>query len=700
VVTKKLTGSYRVGPAELKHVRTWTKADAIKGAVSAVLDQGESKLRAQQLYGVSRRTIQQRCEEEIKRRQALNPDYRPPDLPAGGWAKKEPAPQVDEFHNLQLVPKLAVVPDVVDELDEWEELEELEKELDEDTAGAYVGPTVTNERRRVPVGDEFDRIYFNGLSDCPDCLVHHDSPPFHSEMRRAMNDPDIKRLGFNLPPYHAKSTVITIRNTVERIAQNPNYRRIIVSKSIDFARTLMVGIQDLLTNSELYANCERNLIDDWGPFRTGEKGERWNQSAMYVAGRTSAQKDPTVIALGVGGQIYGRRADDIVFDDIATVANQSNPENVVKMLEWIDKEALSRIGKAGKAGWVGTRVHGGDIYSHLAKRVGYTWVRYPLIIDDEQQLTLWPEHFPYEQAMVHRGEMSARDFALVYMNHELPGFGASFTPENVEPCFDHLRGVGQFDPKWRLIAGLDPAGGGAGGGVTSALLYGVDLETGMRFIVDHQATQGMRAPELKALIFDWSDRYPIYAWRVENNAVQSNLVQFNEDITRPLAQRGTRVEGHVTTSNKWDPQVGVESIAPLFSSGMISIPWANEPSRRIMQPLIDELYTFPIGVKQDRVMSLWFAELGVRDILRRAAMPLFDQRTDRWPNRIKRNRRIVDFAEGKVERVGLHDQLPTRVLRNRRVVGRLTGHGTPMPLQPIKTPLINVAGYVEGDDLA
>ena len=641
-----------------KPARLWDTPRRVETAVEEWLDdQSQTKTSVCRKYGIDYKTLMKHLDREIVRRA-----------------------------NLEL------------------SLHEAEVVEDEEATGdAYRGPIIQamgiNERRRLPVGDEFDKIYFDGLSECPDCRVHHDSPPFHSEMRKLMNDPFINRVGFNLPPYHAKSTVVTIRNTVERVTQDPNYRRIIVSKSIDFARTLMVGIQDLLTNRELYVNCQRNLIDDWGPFRTGEKGERWNQSAMYVSGRTSAQKDPTVIALGVGGQIYGRRSDDIVFDDIATVANQSNPENVQKILEWIDKEALSRIGKKGKAAWVGTRVHGGDIYGTLMKRDGYHWLRYPLIIDDDAEQTLWPEHFPYAQALVHRGEMSARDFALVYMNHELPGHGASFSEDNVPQCFDFQRPVGHFDSHWKLIAGLDPAGGGAGGGVTSAMLYGVDLSTGMRYIIENRATQGMRAPELKALMLDWSSRYPIYEWRVESNSVQSNLVQFNEDITQPLAQMGVRVTPHNTTgSNKWDPQIGVESLAPLFSSCMISIPWANSPSRIAMQPLVDELYTFPIGVKSDRVMSLWFAELGVRSILRRAAMPLFDQRADKWPNRIKKNRVVVDFADRTVNRVPLSDQTAHRLLGTRRVVGRPVGHNTPMPQQPIPTPFINIAGNVEQID--
>lgn len=674
---------------EFKPARLWDIKRRVDAAVDEWLaDQSQTQISRYRKYGIDGKTFRSHLTKERERRDLLQISLG---LQADFAADDEQYGPTDDVETEVAKWLAANGGSALEDADP-----DREGERAYNGAGRHMLVPMFNERRRLPTGDEFDRIYFDGLSDCPDCNEHHDSPAFHSEMRTIMNDPDVQRAGFNLPPYHAKSTVVTIRNTVERVTHDPNYRRIIVSKSIDFARTLMVGIQDLLTNRELYAKCQRNLVDDWGPFKTGEKGERWNQSLMYVAGRTSAQKDPTVIVLGVGGQIYGRRADDIVFDDIATVANQSNPENVAKMLEWTDKEALSRIGKRGKAAWVGTRVHGGDVYSYLAKRMGYTWLRYPLILNEEQQLTLWPEHFPFSQALMHRAEMSARDFALVYMNHELPGMGASFTEENVVPCFDFDRPLGHFDNKWVLIAGLDPAGGGAGGGVTSAMLYGIDLTTGFRYIVDHQAVQGMRAPELKALMLDWSHRYPIYEWRVESNSVQSNLVQFNEDITRPLHAMGVRVTAHVTTSNKWDPQIGVESLAPLFSSRLVSIPWANAPTRVVMQPLVEELYTFPIGARQDRVMSLWFAELGARDRMRRASMPLFDQHTERWPNRIKRQRVIANFAEGEVTRIPLGQQSPYRTINSRRVVGRPTGHNVPLPEPAPSTPLVNVGGTVEG----
>ena len=547
-----------------------------------------------------------------------------------------------------------------------------------------------SEQRRLPPPDDFDRMYF-GHFICPDCHVRHDSPSFHSELRSTLNDPLIRRSVTNVPPYHAKSTVASIRDSIYKLCRNPNWRRIIVSDTEKFAKTILVSIQELLTNPEMYEGAERNLIDDWGPF-VPDRGRRWSTTQMYVAQRSSSEKDPSILVVGAAQQIYGRRAEDIVFDDIANLKNQRNPDQVIKLLEWIDKEAFSRIGKTGSAHFVGTRVHPGDIYSALMNRAGYKVMRLPVILDEIEQTTLWPEHFPWHQVMQHKGEMSDKDFQLVYMNTEKPGAAASFTPEIVEPCLDETRIVGHHLPHWRLIAGVDPAGGNKGSGYTSFMLVGVDPITNQRFIVDHYAEKSMRAPALKDFMLEWTARYGIYQWVAESNGVQSNLIQYNDEIIRPLAMAGVRVIEHQTQGNKWDPQFGVESIAPLFAAEMYSIPWGNVATRQVFQPLLDELYGFPYVTLQDRVMSLWFAELGCRKVSQQAQMPLFDSRaTKRWPNRVLRHRRVVDFGAGEVRQMKIEDQTPSRMYRGARpAVGRPVRPGQPLPEPPRQPKLINV----------
>lgn len=55
---------------------------------------------------------------------------------------------------------------------------------------------------------------------------------------------------------------------------------------------------------------------------------------FYLGGdaRNSSEKDPTLQALGMGGQIYGARADLIILDDVITTANAHEWE---KQLDWL-----------------------------------------------------------------------------------------------------------------------------------------------------------------------------------------------------------------------------------------------------------------------------------------------------------------------------------------------------------------------------
>lgn len=564
---------------------------------------------------------------------------------------------------------------------------------------ASASPFGLQERRRVGTFEEFDAHYW-GSWICPDCQEHHETPQFHRDIIHALEGEN-PRVLINLPPYHAKSTLVTVKHTVYQIVKDPNHRTIVISKSLPFARTFLHSIAQLLTNPELYPEGTPNLVADWGPFRSDDGG--WNTEQIYVAGRVTAEKDPTVQVLGAMGQIYGRRADTIKCDDIATLENQRNPARVSQMLEWLDKEVSSRIGRNGKLVYCGTRVHPGDVYSFLKERPGYAVLRYPLVLDDTNEETLWPEHFTYDMALAKKSEMKETDFQLVYQNIDIPGLGASFTPEVINECKDTDRVNGHYESNWRLIAGLDLAGGSAGSGYTAGVLLGIDLRTGKRYLVDHFNAKSMRAPALKDQIFEWTSRYPIYEWRVENNGLQANLVQYNEEIIRTLALKGVRVQGHNTHNNKWDAEFGVESMAPLFSSGLMSIPWANSPTSRHWQQLVDQLVSFPMGMVSDLVMAFWFADLGCRSLLKRAHLPLFNERMH-VPERIRRQRRVVDFSSRTVRPVKEWEKTPVEAGAGpagyrRMTVGRPSRHDDvrdPDPMKIART-FVNRPGDVPED---
>lgn len=569
-------------------------------------------------------------------------------------------------------------------------------------------PEGLNERRRVGSFEEFDQRYF-GRWVCPDCEKHHETPDFHREIIEAVEGPE-KRVLVNVPPYHAKSTLVTVKQSIHNLVKNPNSRRIIVSKSLPFARTFLHSIDQLLTNPDLYLDGP-SLLEDWGPFKDdNNKSQIWNKDQIYVSGRQTAEKDPTIQVIGIGGQIYGRRCDDIVFDDIADEKNQANPEQVDKMREWIDKMALSRIGRNGKARWVGTRVKAGDIYSVLRMRSGYKVITYSCIREEYEEdgepagTTLWPDHFPYDAAVERRLEMKPAEWQLVYQNVDIPGEGASFTEEMTDAAKDLERMAGQFDPHWRQVFGLDLAGAGADSGYTAGIIKGVDLATGKRFMIDLFKDRAMKAPRLKDQILHWADTYPLYELRVESNGLQSQIVQYNEEIIRELALRGIRVVPHITSGNagvnaktavnKWDTQFGVESTAPLYNAGLISIPWGNRHAAAKFEPYIQQLLGFPMAQVSDLVMADWFAELGIKDLLKRANLPLFDERKH-IPNRLKRKRVIVDFGERRVKPVRMEDQVAHRGATmlsgaRRRTIGHISRHGEEPEEAPEPRELVNV----------
>lgn len=569
-------------------------------------------------------------------------------------------------------------------------------------AGEKLLETVTSPaaemNARLPIDpDEFNRTYFGHFA-CPDCGDRHPSPPFHSEILGICQDEHIRRGIILCPPYHAKTTVANVRDTVYDTVHDVNFRTMIISESKPFAELIVSQIGQLLTDHTLYEGAERNLIDDFGPFYM--PGNTWNSESLVVIGRNTSEKDPTVQALGYRGQIYGRRADKIKTDDLATQQNQSNPEMVAKMIRWIDAEVLSRIGRKSRFIMIGTRVIPGDIYGTMIEREGYHVVKYPAILDEADEQMLWPEHFPFDDAILRRQEMDPAMWQLVYQNVDSLTEGTAFRAEDIDACFDPARGVGHHEPQWFLVAGLDPAGAGKDSGYTAMVLLALDAHTGERYLVDAYAQKQMRAPELKAKMLEWSDQYPIYEWRVEANGVQRNLIQYNEDIIRPLAARGVRVDGHVTGANKWDPQFGVESMAPLFASRMMSIPYHNRGTD--MYELTRQLKNFPLMPIQDLAMALWFAELGCRAIIQRPSLPMFSERTQEWPERIRKRRHMVDFSSGHVQRIPLHDQrqkFVNRASRRRMVVGRPTLYPNLVEgNDPRLVPFMNKEGYVEVDD--
>ena len=437
-----------------------------------------------------------------------------------------------------------------------------------------------------------------------------------------------QRVMINTPPFHAKSTTITMDYVTYRICCDPNVRVIIISENRTMAEKFLSGIKDRLTHPRF-----EQMHRDFGPaggFKVG--AAKWSATMIYVGNRDSGEKDPTVEVLGVGAQIQGARAELIIMDDCVTLRNARTEAQRDKIVHYIDQDVSSRLGPDGKLLLVGTRVAPNDLYRHMhMRRAGvWTYLGQPAVQEfgesPDDWVTLWPEMWDGDALSLRKDEIATSTWNLVYMQQQYSE-DACFPEEAVKGCL-YLGNVGPLalDGDIRrqgmhglyVVAGLDPA---TVAGFSAIVVLAVDKQTKIRFVLD-VINQKMTPGQMREHIFAVTKRYKPNEWRIEKNGLNAMVTQDNA-IRQFVHEQGSRIYEHQTTGhNKWDPDYGVASLASLFLGALdippralIAIP--NNNTHRGINALVDQLVTWApeSGGKTDVVMALWFAELGCRKIL-------------------------------------------------------------------------------------
>jgi hypothetical protein len=454
----------------------------------------------------------------------------------------------------------------------------------------------------------------------------------------------LNRLLINTPPNHAKSTTLTMDYPVFRICRNPAVQIIIVSKTQQQAKKYLYGIKQRLTHPR-FARLQATFAPAEG-FRAA--ADQWTADKIYLR-RDSDQKDPTVEALGLGGQIYGSRADLIICDDVVTLANAHEFE---KQMDWLRQEVASRFGANGCLLVVGTKVAPKDLYSELRNPEHYTTgvspytrLAQPAVLEmaenQQEWVTLWPRSdVPFdperhevpdgdnlyprwtpERLHEVRNEQGPKKWSLVYMQQELSD-DAVFDAERVRGSRNQFRRPGRLQAGKRgqrdsgmdglfVIAGLDPAMVGD----TAIVVLGVDRLTRMRYVLDVRVKTGAGARWIREQIREVTELLSVNEWRVEKNAFQGFLTQ-DPEINEWLASQGVVLQEHHTGRNKWDADYGVASMALLFDQGLIELPTTTQFVAG--QTLVEQLVTWAPETrnKTDCVMALWFAEIRAREVIR------------------------------------------------------------------------------------
>ena len=491
-------------------------------------------------------------------------------------------------------------------------------------------------------------------------------PELHPAMTYTPGDKS--RMLVNVPPGHSKSMTITIEYSLYRLVTDPNIRIIIVSKTQQLAKDFLWAIKQRLT-SPRWAALQAAFGGPNG-FKSAEAG--WSADRIYLSDelRTSGEKDPNIQALGLGGQIYGARADLILVDDAITLGNASDYE---KQVRWLTQEVASRLpGSGGRLLVIGTRVAPVDLYSELMNPDRYisgkspwTHLAMPAVLEYAEEpkdwKTLWPVaaepwdgsesteadehgHYPrwdgYHLARV-RDQIPARIWSLTYQQLGVAE-DSIFDPLCIAGSQQKRRRAGTLvagaiDHPRRgmegmyVVASMDPAMAGD----TFTLVGAVDKQSQQRYLMNAWVKTSPTPEYIRSLIYQVTEEYRVNEWVIEQNAFQLFLVH-DPEIRSFLQQRGVRLTGHYTGRNKQDPDFGVASLAPLFGSvrgvndggttgrkvhqgdNLLSLPRVDDAEG--LKALVEQLITWQPGKlgkqqKMDGPMALWFWELRIREVL-------------------------------------------------------------------------------------
>lgn len=524
---------------------------------------------------------------------------------------------------------------------------------------------LVDRRENMPEFPDFCREYLNTEMNWHhlqwfDLLEGREPRDLHPRQIYVKGEPD--QFLINTPPEHAKSTTLTINWITYRICQDPNVRILLISRTQDMSKKFLHAIKERLSDNAAYAKLQA----EFGPPGGFASGDTWSQTAIRVNGSDSGEHAYTVQAVGVGGQIYGTRADIAILDDCV---DHTNFQQFEAQITWLQNQVGTRVADAGGLTIViGTRIESVDLYSELLKDHYYvdgespwTYLTQPAVLEyadkPEDWKTLWPKtnrapvsqkgrrvaqdagwpHLDQESGIEYwpmwhgtalqkkRRKMSARNWSMVYMQDQVSD-DSIFKMEAVQGCIDRARYPGRLmagQPQHRLhgmeglyvVAGLDPAAAG----FTSMVVLGLDRQTGTRWLLEVLNKRALPPHEMRAEMERLTDRYRINEWRIEKNAYQGSIVQ-DRLVREMLNARGCLISPHFTDSGKWDPDFGVASMASLFEGYETGHNLIRLPSQTQSEPirnLVEQLCAWFPATKglTDTVMALWFAEIRARELM-------------------------------------------------------------------------------------
>lgn len=423
---------------------------------------------------------------------------------------------------------------------------------------------------------------------------------------------EIRRLCVSFPPRHGKSELISKYYASWLLGTNPKKRVVIASYGSELTKGWSASARDMISANGMEAfgvtAWDRAKATEWFPLDS-------------LGGKLGGN----FYAVGKGGTLTGRGADDLIIDDLfKDMAEANSPTLREHAWQWLTSTALTRLEPDGVCVIISTRWHHDDHIGRLEKAQengeieGWTFVNLPAIagpgdpLGREEGEALWPERFPLEILDQFRREVGPHVWEALYQGHPTPTegglfkrswihlyeFGGAFVEGTVT-----VEGKGTASVKDLVrFATVDLAASSkAEADFTVAMVFGYHKHWRMLFVLD-VFRERVEGPALVPLLQGVQSRWDLVAIFVEKIGFQLTLIQAARAVGLPI--REVRPDGD-KVARALPATARMESGDMRFRKGAHWLP-----------ALERELLEFPRGSHDDQVDTLSYGAKVLEDLKR------------------------------------------------------------------------------------
>lgn len=434
-------------------------------------------------------------------------------------------------------------------------------------------------------------------------------------------DADNKWIMLEAPRDHSKSTSFTVVYPLHEIGQDHNVRIGIASNAADTAEGFTRQIRTIIDKDKKYQRIHGRLKP--------ERPTMWRDDGFIIDRENYKDKDPTVSAISYGGQVVSKRLDILICDDLLTFENTRTKEQRAKMRDWFWTVLFPLLKPGGRLIIVGTAWNTQDLYEELLADSNFAVrLRYDAIVNEKQKLTLWPRRWSWEEMMMRKSSMGTLSFNRSYRNitaniddspFEESWLSAALSKGKMRRMIRRLDYSGWDLGEMTISIGVDLAISQKSKSDFTAMAVVGRLKDGRKILLYAKRAK-MTPAQTRRTIKELAEAFSPDIITVESNAYQASIqMDLAEETDLPI-------EAYNTGGEKYDEEIGINSIAVEFENGKWILPYASDDLYTVT--MVDHLVTgmrefSPGGDEhtEDLLMALWFANGGLRRLQgkRRAA---------------------------------------------------------------------------------